>query len=167
MLVIAGSAAAVLLAATLGLTYAQSAPTKEQQKQAIISDAAAKLGVNADALAQALKEARKDLGHKHAVQVGKLVRDELTVAAKALGLADAKALRAELRGSTLTAVAQKHNVAPATVASAIKADIDAKIDAQVTAGKLKADRAAALKTKAHAKVDALMTHEFKAKGAAR
>jgi hypothetical protein len=85
------------------------------------------------------------------------------VAAKAIGLADAKALRKELAGSTLTAVAQKHNVAASVVATALKADVNARIDAQVTAGKLKAERAATLKTKAAARVDALMTREFKAK----
>jgi hypothetical protein len=162
-ILIAGAAAAVLLAATIGFSYAQSAPTKEQEHRAVIDVAAVKLGIDGDALAQALKDARKDLAVKHGLQLGKLVRDELTVAAKALGLADAKALRKELAGSTLTAVAQKHNVAPTTVANAIKADIDAKIDALVTAGKLKADRAAELKTKAHSRVDALMTREFKAK----
>jgi len=151
--------AALLLCASVGFASAQSnAPAK----QAVIDDAAAKLGLTGDQLRDALKQARKELG----TRVRVVVKDELTVAAKAIGLADAKALRKELAGSTLTAVAQKHNVAPATVSNAIKADIDTKIDALVSSGKLKADRAAALKTKAHARVDALMTRQFKAKAAA-
>ena len=158
--------ATALVAATLGMSYAQSAPTQVQQHRAIIDDAAAKLGMSGDQLADALKQARKELGVKRGVQIGKVVRDELTIAAKAVGLDDAKALRAELRGSTLTAVAQKHNVAPATVSNAIKADLDARIDALVSSGNLKADRAATLKTKAHTKVDALMTKEFKSKASA-
>src|SRR6266487_4424479 len=49
-----------LFGATLGLSYAQSAtPTP---KQSIIEDAAAKLGVSSTDLAQAFKDARKDLG---------------------------------------------------------------------------------------------------------
>jgi hypothetical protein len=56
-------------------------------------------------------------------------------------------------------------VAPATVSNAIKADLDARIDALVTAGKLKAARAAALETRARARVDALMSHQFRAKAA--
>jgi len=150
-----------LFGATLGLSYAQSGtPTP---KQSIIEDAAAKLGVSSTDLAQALKQARKEFGNKHALHLGKLVKNELNVAAKAIGLADAKALRAELRGSTLAAVAQKHNVAPATVATAIKNDINTRIDALVTSGKLKADRAATLKQRAAERVDALMTREFKAR----
>jgi hypothetical protein len=160
-LALALGGAAVLLGASIGLSFAQSAPTAKQQHQAIIDDAAAKLGINGTDLAEALKQAHKELGVK--LQLGKLVRSELDVAAKTIGLADVKALRKELAGSTLTAVAQKHNVAPTTVANAIKADVDAKIDAQVSAGKIKPDKAATLKTKAHAKVDALMTREFKAK----
>ena len=160
-LALALGGAAVLLGASIGFSYAQSAPTAEQQRQAIIDDAAAKLGINGTDLAAALKQARKELGAR--VQLGKLVKDELTVAAKTIGLTDAKALRKELRGSTLTAVAQSHNVAPATVSNAIKADLDSKIDELVNSGKLKADRAATLKTKAHARVDALMTREFKPK----
>src|SRR5215216_7363884 len=161
LLGIAGTA--VLLTATLGFSFAQSAPTKAQEKRPVIDRAASKLGISGDQLAEALKEARKEVAVKRGLQLGKVVRDELTVAAKAVGLADAKALRKELAGSTLTAVAQKHNVAPATVANAIKADLDARIDALVAAGKLTAERAATLKTREHAKVDALMTREFKAR----
>ena len=84
------------------------------------------------------------------------------MAATALGIADVKTLRQELAGTTLTAVAQKHSVPAATVAAALKADVDARIQALVTAGTIKADRAAALKLKADAKVDTFMTRQFKA-----
>jgi uncharacterized protein YoaH (UPF0181 family)/lambda repressor-like predicted transcriptional regulator len=168
-ILIALSAGAVFVAASIGASYAQTAPTPtpgsqhKQQKRAVIDDAVAKLGISGDALAQALKDARKELGAKPGQAIVKVVRDELDVAAKALGLADARALRAELRGSSLTAVAQKHNVAPSTVANAIKADLNAKIDALVSSGKLKAERATTLKQKASERVDKLMTREFKAK----
>jgi hypothetical protein len=107
--------------------------------------------------------AHKELGRKPAQAIVKVVKDELDVAAKALGLADAKALRAELRGSSLAAVAQKHNVPSSTVANAIKADLNAKIDALVSSGKLKAERAATLEQRAAERVDKLMTREFTAK----
>jgi hypothetical protein len=162
--------AAILLSATIGLTQAQSAPAatpSHQQHQAIVDLAAGKLGLTSDELSSALKQARKDLGQNQAKpQIGKLVRAELTLAAKTIGLPDAKALRKELAGSTLNAVAQKHNVQPSTVAAALKADVDAKIQALVTAGTIKADRAAILKQKAESRVDRLMTHEFKARPSA-
>jgi hypothetical protein len=156
--------AALLLSSTIGFSQAQ-APTlagltaAQQQRQAVLNLAAAKLGLTSDQLTTALKNARKDLGLKQGgVQVGKLARQELSVAATALGLSDVKGLRKELAGTTLTAVAQNHGVQPSTVAAAMKADIDAKIQALVTAGTIKTARAATLKLKADAKIDAFMTH---------
>jgi hypothetical protein len=168
---LAAGGAAIMLGGALGVTYAQSATPQaatpgsaKQHRQAIISDAAAQLGVSADQLQQALAQARKNLSTrpKLASVIAHLRVDELQVAAKTLGLADAKALRRELAGTTLTAVAQQHNVPMATLASAIKADVDAKIQAAVNSGQLTAARAAKLTQKADAKVDALMTRQFKA-----
>jgi hypothetical protein len=159
--------AALLLSATIGFSQAQTAtPTpaadKQQHREAIIDLAAAKLGLTAEQLTAALKDAHKDLAVKRGgVKIAKLGQHELTVAATALGIADAKTLRTELAGTTLTAVAAKHSVPAATVAAALKADVDAQIQALVTAGKIKADRAAALKIKAEARVDTFMTREFK------
>lgn len=172
-IILAMSAAAALLMGTIGYTFAQSAtspaaPTPaKQQRLAVLSDAAAKLGLTTDQLQQALAQARKDLGVKHDhPQLAKLVRAELPIAAKAIGLPDVKALRGELAGATLTAVAQKHNVQPATVAAAVKSDVDAKIQAMADAGTVKADRVTALKQRAEAKVDALMTRQFPVRKAA-
>ena len=162
MLAAAGGAA-VLLSAALGVTYAQSAPTpKQQQHQAVISDAAAKLGLSADQLQQALTQARKDIGvnEGRARPLARIRADELAVAAKTIGDADARALRTELAGTTLTAVAQKHNVQPSTVSNAITADLNAKIQAAVTAGTIKPERATKLQQKAADKVNALMTRQF-------
>jgi ribonuclease PH len=97
----------------------------------------------------------------HHVGLKRLVHAELSVAATTLGLPDAKALRKELAGTTLSAVAAQHNVALATVASAMKSDITAKIQALVTSGKIKPERAAKLIARAEARIDKLMTHEFK------
>jgi hypothetical protein len=166
---IALGGAALLLSATIGFTQAQgnkptTAPTaKQQQHQAVLNLAATKLGLTGDQLSTAFKDARKDLGlNQGRVKAVEIAKDELTVAAKAIGLADLKALRTELAGTTLTAVAQKHGVAPSTVAAAITADVDARIQALVTSGKLSADRAAALKLKADARVNTFITREFKA-----
>ena len=91
----------------LGVTYAQSTPTPARQhRQAILADAASQLGISADQLQQALAQARKDVGGR-VRPLADVRRDELQVAAKALGFADVRALRTELAGSTLTAVAQK------------------------------------------------------------
>jgi hypothetical protein len=151
---------AMLIVATVGIAAAQSAP-KAQERQAVINLAATKLGLTGEQLSDALKQARKDLGaNQDRPRAKDLAKDELAVAAKALGLPDAKSLRQELRGSSLTAVAQKHNVPVTTVAGAIKTDVDAKIQALVSAGTLKADRAATLTQKANARVDRLMTKEF-------
>jgi hypothetical protein len=88
-------------------------------------------------------------------------KDELAVAARALGVADVKALRHELRGSTLSAVAQTHNVQPTVVADAIKADLDAKIQAAVSAGTIKAQRVTKLQQRVADKVQALMARQFR------
>jgi hypothetical protein len=156
----------VLLGATIGLTQAQTAApasVTKQQHEAVINLAATKLGLTGDQLTQALASARKDLGlNQGRPQAAKLARTELTIAATTLGYPDLKSMRKDLAGTTLTALANKRNVAPANVANAMKADLDAKIQAMVTAGKLKADRAATAKQKAEARIDALMTREFKA-----
>jgi hypothetical protein len=161
---IAIGGAALLLSATIGFSQAQTATSPAAtQREAIIDLAAAKLGLTSDQLSTALRQARKDLGvNQGTPQVGKLIHQELSVAATALGLADVKTLRKELAGTTLTAVATKHNVLPSTVAAAMKADVNARIQALVTAGTIKAARGATLKVKAEAKIDTFMTHQFKA-----
>ena len=132
-----------------------------QHREAIIADAAAKLGLTPDQLQQALTQARKDLGG-NAHPLAKIRHDELQVAAKSMGFPNVKALRAELAGSTLNDVAQKHDVQPSTVAAAITADLEAKVRALANAGTIKADRVSALDQKVSTKVAALMTHQFPA-----
>lgn len=164
------ASAALLLIGGAGLSLAQTATptsppasgqaTAPKAARAVIDDAAAKLGLSGDQLAQALKEARRELGARSTVRLAR--QRALDVAAHALGLADARALRKELAGTTLTAVAQKHGVAPATVSAAIVADLNAQVDAQVAAGKLTAQRATTLKQRLATRVDALMAHQFKA-----
>jgi hypothetical protein len=156
--------AALLIAATFGITAAQTATSTPQtgpsaQRQAVLNLAATKLGISADQLTQALQSARKDLGlNQNRPRAGQLVRAELNVAAKTIGYADAKAMRKDLSGTTLTALAQSHNVAPSTVSAAIKADVDARIDKLTN---LKPDQIAKLKAAVDSKIDTFMTHQFK------
>jgi hypothetical protein len=158
--------AALLLCATVGLSQAQSAPSakpSKQQQQAVINLAATKLGLSGDQLSEALKSSRKDLGlGKGHAQIGKLVRAELSVAATTLNYPGLQAMRKDLAGTTLAALASSRIGSPTPVANALKADVDARIQAMVTAGTLNAGRAATLTHKAEGKVDALMTRQFKA-----
>jgi hypothetical protein len=155
--------AALLLSATVGFSAAQSTtPDKKQQQQAVINLAASKLGLTGDQLSEALKQSRKDLGHNQGrPKIAKLVKQELGVAATTLGYSDVKALRKDLAGTTLAALAQTRKIAPATVASAIKADVDSQIQALAAAGTIKPNQAVKLKLKAEARVDGLMTRQFK------
>lgn len=87
--------------------------------------------------------------------VTRLLNKELGVAAKAIGI-PAKDLKKEIRGTTIAAEAQKHNVATATVAAAVVADVNARIDARVTDGKLTTAQATQLKAAVPARVDAFL-----------
>lgn len=155
--------AAILAFSGAGLSYAQSAPTSTSTSRAVIDDAAAKLGLTGDQLAQALKDARKELGAGAPVHLDR--KHALSVAAASLGFqnaSDVKALRGALAGTTLTALAQQRGIQPTVVASAIINDLDAQVDALVSAGKLNTNRAAHLKQKLSARVNTFMTHQFKA-----
>jgi hypothetical protein len=169
---LAAGGAAMLMGGALGVTYAQStatptpapapasiATTAQQRRQAILSDAASQLGISADQLQQALVQARKDVGG-NIRPLASLRRDELQVAAKTIGLPDVKTLRTQLAGTTLTAVAQNHNVQPSTVSAAIMADITSKLQADVASGQLNANQVAAVTQRAQNRVNALMTHQF-------
>lgn len=157
----------LLFAGALGVTaLAQTAPAQtptpaKQHRQAILSDAASQLGISESQLEQALAQARKDVGPR-ARPLADLRKDELQVAAKTLGFADVKALRSALAGTTLNAVAQNHNVAASTVSAAIMADVNSKLQADVAAGKVKAEQVTALTQRAQNRVNALMAHQFPA-----
>ncbi len=157
----------MLMGGTLGVSSAQTptpvtpANSAHQRRQALVSDAASQLGISADQLEQALAQARKDVGRARPLANER--KDELQVAAQALGVTDAKTLRAQLSGSTLTAVAQNHNVQPSTVSAAIMADVSSRLQAAVAAGQISANRVPALTQRAQTRVDALMTRQFPAR----
>jgi hypothetical protein len=143
--VLAIGGAALLAASSLGSAYAQAAPsagTTLSQTQT-----------------QTQPSTRPTTASHHGHRLRKFMRTELRVAAEFIGI-DRKQLRTELKGTTLAAVATAHNVAPEELARVLKADVDAKIDAAVAAGRLSADRAAKLKERASTRVDAWMTRRF-------
>jgi hypothetical protein len=137
--VLAIGGAALLAASCLGSAYAQAAPPA------------------APTVSQPATQPTTGTHHGHRLR--KFMHNELRVAAEFMGI-DRKQLRAELTGSTLTAVVTTHGVAPTELARVLKADVDAKIDAAAAAGRLSPDRAAKLKARVSTRVDAMMTRTF-------
>jgi hypothetical protein len=137
--ILAIGGAALLAASSMGAVYAQAAPP---------------------AGTTVTQPATSPTTGKHqGNRLRKFMHNEVRVAAEFIGI-DRKQLRTELTGTTLTAVATAHGVAPAELARVLKADVHAKIDAAVAAGRLSADQAAKLKERASTRVDALMTRTF-------
>lgn len=168
-LVLAGSAVGVVAAQQAATpTPAGQPQTRETRFQRFIDVMASKLGVSPDQVKQAFTEARKEVGPFHwewrsrPAQVRKMVRHELAVAAKAIGVTP-RELHQELAGKSLSDVATAHNVDPATVANALRSDAHARVDQLVSNGKLAADRAATIKQRISDRIDRLMTHQFKAR----
>lgn len=134
-----------------------SGATGAARHQAVLAAAAQQLNVSTQQLSQALRKAAKDVGGATGgFRLGQLVRQEIQVAAQTLGLTPQQ-LHQQLKGHSLTDVANAQNVAPATVANAITTDLDNKIDAAVSAGKIQANRADKLKQKVPAAGNKLMT----------
>lgn len=71
-----------------------------------------------------------------------------------------KDLVKELKGKSLTDVANAHGVNPQTVADALVSKANERIDEAVTNGKISAEKAAEVKAKVPEKVSKLMTHVF-------
>ena len=128
---------------------------------------ATKLGVSPDRLRQAMMETRQELGlPDHGPKMGGHrggFSEGLSAAATALNIS-VDQLRQELPGKTLTAVAQAHNVNPATVASALKTAANSRIDAAASAGRIPTDQVAQAKQRASDRVDQLMTQPAPAAG---
>jgi hypothetical protein len=82
-------------------------------------------------------------------------------AARAIGISPDQ-LRQELPGKSLADVAKAHNVDPTAVANAIKADATARIDRDVSAGRITAERAAQIKQDLSDRVDRMMTRQVPA-----
>ena len=182
---VAGVAALTLVGASLGAVSAQQAPAtspnpaptapagprqgapdqqqqadRQQREQAFIAAVAAKLGISAEQLQQAMDQTRTELGiqERGGPSGGeRRLGGGLDAAAQALGVT-VDQLRQELAGGqTLTQVAQAHNVDPTTVANALKQAANAHIDQEAAAGRIPADQVATAKQRAAERIDQMMT----------
>ena len=178
--VLAAVAALALVGAALGVAAAQQTPTPsptpgdrapsgqaksgQERHEQFLNAVAAKLGVSADRLRQAMDEARRELGLPERSagewhgRAGGPIGEGLSVAANALGIS-VDQLRQELAGKTLADVARAHNVDPATVARALKDAANARIDRAASAGRIPSDQVAQIKQQIAERIDQLMTRQ--------
>jgi hypothetical protein len=87
----------------------------------------------------------------------------LAAAAKAIGITPQQ-LMTEIRGKTLTDVAQAHGKAPTDVANALKTAANQRIDAAVAAGRLTADQGNTQKSQVDQRIDQFMTQVVPQRG---
>jgi hypothetical protein len=173
----AGVAGAQTPPATTTPTPRAGAPATSSSQQ-FLDALAARLGIPADRLKQAIDEIRQSLGIPDrgdrsglpgplGGRGGDFDRGgfgaSLSVAAQAIGIT-ADQLRQELPGKSLADVARAHNVDPARVATALKTDAAARVDQAVQAGRVAADQAATLKQQANTRIDQQMTQQTPAAG---
>lgn len=116
-----------------------STATARPDRSTIVNDALAKLvtagtitQAQSDAVAKALTDALPAKGMDG--RGGRVGGASLTVAAKAIGISEADLRTALQGGQTIAQVAATHNVTADAVAAAIKADLQTRLAAQVTAG---------------------------------
>jgi hypothetical protein len=177
MLAFGGTAADVVTAQqaptaspTPGTTSPSTGPGADRKAhhEQFLNSLAAKLNVTPDRLRQAMEETRRELGipdrpaggfHKQ----GGFFGPGLEAAARAMSIT-VEQLRQELPGRTLADVARSHNVDPTTVANALKADANARIDQAAAAGRITTDQVAQAKQRAAERIDQLMTRQAPAGG---
>ena len=184
---LAGVAGLALVGASLGVAGAQQAPTASPTPTApatrpatgqtpadhqarhdqFLAAVAAKLNVTPDRLRQAMEQTRTELGIPDRPSGGPGrggFRAGLDAAATALGIS-VDQLRQELPGKSLADVARARNVNPTTVANALKADANARIDQAAAAGRIPSDQVAAAKQRAAAEIDQRLTQQVPVGGA--
>lgn len=172
---LAGAASLALVGATLGAVGAQQQPAasptptapaaRQAQHDQFLNTVAAKLGVTPDRLRQAMEQTRQELGirdHQPGGPGGPRghggPRLGFEVAARTIGIS-VDQLRQELAGKSLADVAQAHSVSPTTVANALKADANTRIDQAAAAGRIPADQVAQAKQRAAEQIDQSMTRQ--------
>jgi hypothetical protein len=168
-----GSATVALGGAAVSTAAAQQAPeTSTQQRpggdrqalhEQLWAAVANKLNVSPDQLKQAFEDARKEIGLPDQQNgPGGPRRGGMgpgfEAAVKAIGIS-LDQLRQELPGKSLADVANAHNVDPATVASALKAEAETRIDQAVSAGRISDDQAAQMKQGLSARIDQTINHQ--------
>jgi hypothetical protein len=178
MLAFGGTAADVVTAQqaptaspTPGTTSPSTGPGADRKahREQFLNTLAGKLNVSADRLRQAMDETRRELGIPDRPRGGFGMHGgagfgrALEVAARAVGIS-VEQLRQELPGKTLADVARSHNVDPTTLANALKADANARIDQAAAAGRIPTDQVAQAKLRAAERIDQLMTRQAPAGG---
>ena len=183
---LAGVAALTIVGAALGVAGAQQAPTAspspapgnraptgqarvdhQQRHEQFLNALAAKLNVTPDRLRQAMEQTRTELGLPDRAAGGPgrpgggRFGPSLDVAARAIGIS-ADQLRQELATRTLADVAQAHNANPTTVATALKAEANSRIDQAAAAGRIPSDQVAQAKQRAAEQIDQKLTQQVPA-----
>jgi hypothetical protein len=153
------------------LFIAEGEPTKlKEHRDAWLNAVAAKLGVTAERLDQAMQDVAKEQGFAPGVPLGPLppmmpfaggevftlkLDPGITAAAKALGLSE-DALRKEWPAKSFTDIAKAHNVDPKKVADALKAQRLADLDKAVAEKRLSAAAAQRLTSHLDMEIQMLM-----------
>lgn len=162
-------------------TAAQATPGANAQRpgfpgrQAFWDAVARRLNITAERLQQAITEARTEVGIPDRNGRGgrgpggpgiggPRVRIALDVAAQALGVTPAQ-LRTELSGKSIADVARAHNVDPARVADALKAEANTRIDRAAADGRVAADQVAALKQRTATEINDAINRQVPARPA--
>jgi hypothetical protein len=172
-----GAAAGVVRAQTPTPTRPAGQQQADQHYQQFLDTLASKLGTSTDKLKQAITDTRQSLGlpaDERGFGPGfgrggpggpgpRGLGGSFDAAAKAIGISTDQ-LRQELPGKSLFDVAKAHNVDPAKVADAMKADEAARVDQAVQAGRLTADQATQAKQQANSRIDQLLTQALPAGG---
>lgn len=125
------TATTAALLSTAGVAIAGAA-TSSSSSTTAATGAASTAAPKAKAAHAAHRKARRH--HRVRVFIRKVVLDTIGI--------DRKTLRSELRsGKTIGEIASAHNVEPTAVVDALVSAVTAKLDAAVSAGKIKAERA--------------------------
>ena len=144
----------------------QAAPGQDRHAQ-FLTALAAKLNVTPDRLRQAMEQTRAELGLPDRAAGGPgrpgggRFGPGLDVAARAIGIS-VEQLRQELPGKTMADVARAHNANPTSVANALKAEANARIDQAAAAGRIPSDQVAQAKQRAAEQIDQKMTQQVPA-----
>jgi ribosomal protein S20 len=111
------------------------------------ADRAAKLKTNlSERITKFVNEGRPEGHRKGHQRARRVIRNEVKVAATAIGVKPAVVVEGLKAGKTLATIAGEHGATAQKVIDALVTDANAHIDKAVAAGHLKADRAAKLKT---------------------
>jgi hypothetical protein len=153
------------------LFIAEGEPTKlKEHRDAWLNAVAAKLGVPAERLEQALQDVAREQGFAPGVPLGPLppmapfaggevftlkLDPGIAAAAKALGLTE-EALRKEWPAKSFNDIAKGHNVDPKKVADALKVQRVADLDKAVADKRLSATAAERLKSHLDMEIQMLM-----------